>query len=309
MIEGRGMILLVHGGAGGKAPGDDALQKISEALSVGYRVLERGGPSLEAVVAAIAVLEDSGIFNAGAGGKVQLDGVRRLDASLMEGKLLKAGAVIGLEGIRNPVKAARLAMDLPNIMFTHRGAKRIADAEGLAPLRRPGRRALDEVAQIKQEKKYIARLFTKYFSTVGAVGLDRSGTLAAGASTGGISGMLPGRVGDTPIIGAGVYAENESGAVSCTGIGESIIRRALAKEICMYLKTMPLHRAVNRALRDLLAIEGEAGVIVINRKGRFTLAHTTDYMASGYAAQGKIVVQKAFKKINATGRGIRPRGR
>ncbi|MBZ0156473.1 MAG: isoaspartyl peptidase/L-asparaginase [Alphaproteobacteria bacterium] len=290
------MLLLVHGGAGDRAPGAKALETLSACLSSGYEVLRSGGTALDAVVAAISFLEDSGFFNAGAGGNLQMDGVRRLDASLMEGRHLNAGSVIGLEGIRNPVRAARLVMDLPHVMLTNTGAKRIAEANGLAPLPEPGQSVLQKLARARGEGT-AAALYERFFSTVGAVAVDGEGTLAAGASTGGVEAMLPGRVGDSPVIGAGIYADNAAGAVSCTGKGETILRLALGKEICMNMKTVSPSHAAELSLRRIRERGGEAGIIAVNAGGQFILAHTTAYMASGYADERGIVVREAFERV------------
>ena len=288
------MLLIVHGGAGERSPSQKALKTLSGSLSHGYEILENGGTALDAVVVAITVLEDSGIFNAGTGGNLQLDGIRRLDASVMEGKELKTGSVIGVEGVKNPIRLARLIMDLPNTMLTNVGAKRIAKANNLDPLPVPDRRALEKLEKIKKREKADVRIFKGYFSTVGAVALDDEGYLAAGASTGGIHVMLPGRVGDTPIIGAGVYAENSQGAVSCTGIGEYIVRLALAKEICMNLGSMPPPAASRRSLKRLVRTGGAAGVIVLDKQGRFSIVHSTQFMAAGYADKKGITVKEGF---------------
>ncbi|MBI5740759.1 MAG: isoaspartyl peptidase/L-asparaginase [Nitrospirae bacterium] len=284
------MLLIVHGGAGNRKPSKEALKTLSESLSYGYDILRNGGSSLDAVVLAITILEDSGVFNAGAGGNLQLDGVRRLDASVMEGKGLGAGAVIGLEGIRNPIHAARLVMKTPHVMLTNTGASRIAGC--LEPLKAPDEEALRKLEKIKTKKKAVVRMYNRYFSTVGAVALDGHGDLASGSSTGGVAAMLPGRVGDTPVIGAGVYADNSSGAVSCTGQGEYILRLSLAKEICMKLKTMSPAQAAGASLKRLSGIGGEAGVIVISSGERFTISHNTKYMASGYTDGKKVVVKE-----------------
>jgi beta-aspartyl-peptidase (threonine type) len=274
------MLLVVHGGAGSKKPAGKALRKLSGALSDGYEVLKSGGTALDAVEAAIVVMEDSGLFNAGLGGNLQFDGIKRLDASLMEGGHLRAGSVIGLEGRRNPVRAARLVMDTPHVMFTDRGARMIAS--GLEPLPEISRKELEKLSRIKKRHARLVKLYEEHFSTVGAVALDRYGSLASGSSTGGVAAMLPGRVGDTPVIGAGVYADDSSGAVSCTGNGEAILRLSLAKEICMDLKTRSPLSASRHCLKRLLRAGGKAGVIVINRQGRFSMVHSTKYMASGY---------------------------
>ncbi|MBM4140339.1 MAG: beta-aspartyl-peptidase [Nitrospira sp.] len=291
------MLLVVHGGAGERMPDINSLKKLYESLSSGYKILSNGGTVLDAVTESIMVLENSGIFNAGAGGNLQLDGVRRLDASIMEGKYLKAGSVIGIEGIRNPIKVAQLIMDSPHVMLTHMVARKIADSNNLELLPEPDKKSLEKLRNIKKKEKELVKIFKQYFSTVGAVALDRYGNLGAGASTGGIPAMLPGRVGDTPIIGAGIYAENSIGAISCSGIGENIIRLSLSKEICMNLKIMPPHNAAVLSLRRLSKIGGEAGVIVINKKGQFALIHTTKYMASGYAHKKGIVVKESFKRV------------
>ena len=291
------MLLIVHGGAGERRPTKNALKKISESLSSGYEILSRDGTALDAVVSSIIILEDSGIFNAGSGGNLQLDGVRRLDASLMGGKDLKAGSVIGIEGIRNPIKLARIVMDLPNIMLTNTGARKIADVHNLEPLSEPDQESLNMLREIKKKETEINHIYRKYFSTVGAVALDAYGNLAAGSSTGGMQAMLPGRVGDTPVIGAGTYAENSTGAVSCTGKGEYIIRLSMAKEICMNLQGMLPFTAARVSLKRILKIGGTAGVIVINKKRQFTIAHTTKYLPSGYIDKKGIVVNKEFKRI------------
>src|SRR5208283_1386889 len=192
------MILVVHGGAGSKKPTKNALKKISESLSAGYRVLSDGGPALDAVVRSITILEDSGVFNAGLGGNLQLDGVKRLDAALMEGVNLKVGATIGIEGVKNPIDLARIIMDLPSVILTNAGAKKIAEAHQLASLPKPDKTVLRRLKKAYRKEEKVRRIYEEYFSTVGAVALDKYGALAAGSSTGGIHAMLPGRVGDTP---------------------------------------------------------------------------------------------------------------
>ena len=217
----------MHGGAGYKQPGKMPRDVLAESLAIGYAIHLNGGPSLDAVVAAVTVMENSGIFTAGLGGVLQLEGVQRLDASLMEGKELKAGAVAGLEGFRNPIQEARRVMDTAHVLMTNIGAGRIA--KGLARFPKPSKGSRDILKKLPQREKEVAGLFRKYFSTVGAVALDADGNLAARTSTGGTYAMLPGRTGDSPIIGAGTYAENGTAAISCTGSGEHILRRTLAK--------------------------------------------------------------------------------
>jgi L-asparaginase / beta-aspartyl-peptidase len=291
------MILLVHGGAGSKKPSRRSLAKLTESLASGFDILREGGASLDAVIASIKVLEDSGLFNAGTGGNLQFDGVRRLDASLMEGRELRAGAVVGLEGIQNPVLAARHIMDLPHVMLTDRGARKIALAHKLPLLPEPGREAYRKLERQKKINNSLLSLYQTYFSTVGAVALDSNGNLAAGSSTGGIPAMLPGRVGDTPVIGAGIFADNSLGAAACTGIGEYIIRLSLSKEICMHMKTLTPYRAASLSLRRLAELGGEAGIILIDKRGRFSLMHTTAYMPAGFATRNKVTVRESFRNV------------
>ena len=279
------MLLAIHGGAGDKKPTKQHLKTLERALEIGYKELVEGAKAPDAVVAAIAVLEDSCIFNAGAGGTLQMDGVRRLDASLMDGRDLNAGSVIGLEGIRNPIKAARIVMDLPHVMLTNLGAHKIALAHHLEPLETPSAETIAKLEKVRRSYTETGELYKRYFSTVGAVARDSEGNIAAGASTGGIRAMLPGRVGDTPIIGAGVYADTRLGAVSCTGTGEQIIRISLAKEICMNIRNMSSRAAAKLSLKNIVSIGGNAGIIFLGAKGGAVIMHTTPYMASGYVTK------------------------
>jgi L-asparaginase / beta-aspartyl-peptidase len=288
-------IILVHGGAGYKRPKKGSLDFVAESLASGYTILLNGGSAIEAIIAAITVMENSGMFNAGLGAVLQMDGVQRLDASLMEGKELGAGAVAGLEGFRNPIKAAQRVMDTSHVLMTNLGASRLA--KGLAPLPKPSKESLDKLSRLLDKEKDIVQIYRQHFSTVGAVALDTQGNLAAGTSTGGTYAMLPGRVGDSPIIGAATYAENATGAVSCTGAGEYILRRALAKETCMLMQERTPATAAAKSLKALLTIGGQAGLIALDRKGRFTIMHTTNNMASGYAKWKRIQVQEGFRRV------------
>lgn len=289
------MLIIAHGGAGAKRPAKKALKKLEESLQAGFKILKDGGSALKAVVEAIDILEDSGLFNAGRGGNLQLDGKRRLDASLMEGRTLKAGAVIGLQGFRNPIRAAEVIMDSPHRILTNEGARVIAMAHGLKRLPPPDHADLERLRR-KIKKGAALDAYKKYFSTVGAVALDKGGNVAAGSSTGGVSTMLPGRVGDTPIIGAGVYADLKT-AVSCTGKGEEIIRVALAKEVSMNMKRKGPEAAARGSLKKIAKLGGDAGLIALDSAGRFTIAHTTGAMASGYAREGGIIVRQGFRVI------------
>jgi L-asparaginase / beta-aspartyl-peptidase len=251
------------------------------ALQVGYSWLDRGSSALLAVEQTIRVLERSGLFNAGNGSKLQLDGIQRMDASIMEGQGLQAGAVASIEGIVHPITAARLVIEkTDHVLLVGPMATKFARHFKMERhhLQTPVNR-LSYGAMLKPKRSSSDR-----HGTVGAVALDRTGTVAAGASTGGIERMLPGRVGDTPIIGCGVYADNDTGAVSMTGWGESIIRLAVAKEICDRLAhgSAPAP-AAKLVLQKLVSrIKGTAGCLVLTPDGRFAIRHSTPQMMAGW---------------------------
>lgn len=285
---------------------------LTAALQIGYHWLDRGAPALTAVEQTIGVLEQSGLFNAGRGSHMQLDGVRRMDASIMEGQELLAGAVASIEGIVHPISAARLVMEqTPHVLLVGKPASAFARH---FQLERQPRKPASQISRKKTMSRALSpkalQLYRAMTSgglalreragkeTVGAVALDRTGTVAAGASTGGIDLMLPGRVGDTPIIGCGVYADNESGAVSMTGLGEGIVRIAVAKAICDQLERgLSPAMAARAVLRKLVTrIDGAAGALVLSPDGRFTIHHVTPRMAAGWwAGKGKPVVKDRFR--------------
>jgi beta-aspartyl-peptidase (threonine type) len=270
---------------------------LADALVIGYAILERRRPAVIAVECTIRLLEQSGLFNAGRGANCQLDGVQRMDASIMEGAHLEAGAVASIEGIAHPITAARLVMeDTSHLLLVGPPATRFAQHGQLEQLpkarssrRSSGRSSRASTVAAQTIHLYRAMLKSKRtqkdrYGTVGAVALDRSGTVAAGASTGGIDSMLPGRVGDSPLIGCGVYADNQSGAVSMTGMGEGIVRLVIAKNICDRLATGKSPAvAARQVLRMLVSrIHGSAGALVLSPDGRFAIRHVTPYMAAGW---------------------------
>ena len=251
------------------------------ALHVGYHLLDRGGTALMAVEQAIRVLERSGLFNAGKGAYRQLDSVRRMDASIMEGHHLQAGAVASIEGIMHPITAARLVMeDTAHVLLVGplatRFARRFANTEHVAMNKARRFSYAHALAKMRRSRDR--------HGTVGAVALDRTGMVAAGASTGGIDVMLPGRVGDTPIIGCGVYADNETGAVSMTGWGEGIMRVAAAKSICDGVRGGQSPAIAARSVLQRLNTRtgGTAGTLVLTPKGTFSIKHVTRRMAAGW---------------------------
>lgn len=268
---------------------------LEQALIDGYRSLKSGMPALEAVEAAIRILEASGLFNAGLGSNRQLDRVQRMDASIMEGRTLRAGAVASIERVLHPITAARLVMQrTPHVLLVGERATRFARHVNVEPLprdpvfrRRPaGRRTPSAEVALKLFQAMAGRVLRKAGGqeTVGAVALDAGGTVAAGASTGGVDVMLPGRVGDTPLVGCGVYADDEAGAVSMTGLGESIIRVSAAKGIVdlLELGRTPARAAAAVLKRLVRRTGGSAGTIVLSTSGSFAIRHVTPRMAAGY---------------------------
>ncbi|MEK7235322.1 MAG: isoaspartyl peptidase/L-asparaginase family protein [Nitrospirota bacterium] len=290
-------LILAHGGAGLRRATPAQATCLADALVIGYAILEQGGPAVIAVECTIGLLEQSGLFNAGRGANRQLDGVQRMDASIMEGTHLEAGAVASIEGILHPITAARLVMeDTNHVLLVGPQATKFAQYYQLkqlsmlrSPRRSSGRSSRGATSAAQTMRLYRAMLKSKrtekdQHGTVGAVALDRFGTVAAGASTGGVDSMLPGRVGDSPLIGCGVYADNQSGAVSMTGIGEGIIRLVIAKTICDRL-AMGKSPAVaaRQVLRMLVSrVHGSAGALVLSPDGRFSIRHVTPHMAAGW---------------------------
>jgi L-asparaginase / beta-aspartyl-peptidase len=283
---------------------------LAEALSDGYALMNRGASALDAVEVVIRCLEGSGLFNAGTGARLQLDGVRRMDAAIMEGAELRAGAVAGIEQVRHPITAARLVMErTPHVLLA--GPPATAFAEALELQRQAPPTVADQRKARKDARRTDSRSIVKLYAklkatrgsadklreTVGAVALDRAGNVAAGTSTGGITVMLPGRVGDTPLVGSGLYADNAGGAVSMTGLGEGIIRVAAAKAIVERLvrRDSPA-TAAGAVLRTLVQrISGSAGTLVVGMDGRYAIRHTTSHMSAGYwNGRSKPVVRDRF---------------
>jgi beta-aspartyl-peptidase (threonine type) len=307
-------VILAHGGAGKRPMTDAQRNSLADALQVGYQALKRGAPALDAVEVTIRALEASGLFNAGIGSKLQLDGARRMDASIMDGKRLRAGAVASIQGIRHPITAARLVMkETMHVLMVGEPATRFARRLKLErqPPPSPSQRAASRVEHrlLGRRESQAARTLELFGTlkageafgreTVGAVALDQRGHVAAGASTGGIAVMLPGRVGDTPLISCGVYADDRAGAVSMTGLGEGIIRIAAAKDIVDRLEagTSP-SMAVRQALRKLVSrVKGSAGALVLAPDGRWAIRHTTPRMTAGYwDGTGAPIVKDRFPK-------------
>jgi beta-aspartyl-peptidase (threonine type) len=304
------VVLVIHGGAGveDRKELSAELEKqyrdtLEQALRAGHTALQKdGGTSLDAVEAAIRVFEDSGRFNAGRGAVFTREGRNELDASIMEGKTKHGGAVAGVTRTKNPIAAARAVMEKSeHVLMIGDGADRFARSVGLTEVNplyfwtEKSWKELEEAKKSAERKKADgggrADWPCKHFGTVGAVALDRSGNLAAGTSTGGLTYKRAGRVGDSPIIGAGTYADNEACAVSCTGHGEVFIRHAVAHDIIarMKYKKLPLAEAADEVFGGLPKEEGGVGgLIALDRQGNFVLRYNTNGMPRGsITADGK----------------------
>ena len=286
-MTGRVPALIVHGGAGADPlDGREELRRgIRESVGAGWRALEAGGSALDAVEAAVRSMEDHPRFNAGRGSVLTAVGTVETDASIMEGDTLRNGAVAAVSGVRNPIVLARRILDDGHHSF-YAGPGALARASALGvPLCDP------EELVTEQQRRRLAGLHVgtpSQAGTVGAVALDRHGTIAAATSTGGTAGKLPGRVGDSPLIGCGTYAESTLGGVSCTGDGEAIIRVTLARRTMEILKTVgdPAH-ACEVALSVLVEEgRGQGGLILVDWRGRMGWARSTALMPVGLMSPG-----------------------
>src|SRR5690606_5512683 len=291
---------------------------LTTALQQGYSVIKSGKPSLDAVEAAIHVLEDSPLFNAGKGAVFTNDGRNELDASIMNGKTLEAGAVAGVTTIKNPISAARAVMEKsPHVMMVGSGAEKFATEQGLEIVdpsyfhtesrwRSLQRAKQEDSSKIEldhtdtSKKALLRQLENKdyKYGTVGAVAVDQQGNLAAATSTGGMTNKKFGRVGDAPIIGAGTYANNKTVAISGTGWGEYFIRLVMAKSISdmMEFGKMKLQVAANEMIRKRLpALGGDGGLIAVDKDGNIAMPFCTEGMYRGYVKEGGKNVVEIYK--------------
>jgi beta-aspartyl-peptidase (threonine type) len=286
--------IAVHGGAGDIPPAELTPERdreyragLERALRAGEAILAAGGSSLDAVVAAVQALEDDPLFNAGRGSVLAANGECELDASLMEGRELRAGAVTGVRHVRSPIGLARLVMDRsPHVMLAGQGAEEFALEQGLEPV--PNQyfvteRRQRQLEEALQEGVDVVRT-DQLVGTVGAVALDGAGNLAAATSTGGMTAKRWGRVGDSPIIGAGTYAANDCCAVSATGHGEFFIRAAVAHEVASLMRYAgkDVVEASDVVVRQqLVRMGGEGGIIAIGRDGRIAMPYNSKGMLRG----------------------------
>lgn len=311
-------MLVIHGGAGtitrqSMTPEMEKQYRegLEAALRAGHAVLAKGGSSIDAVEAAIRVMEDSPLFNAGKGAVFTREGKNELDASIMEGRNKMAGSVAGVTIIRNPITAARAVMEKSeHVMMVGRGAELFATKMGLEIVdpsyfwtERRWKSLQNELMKEQGIKPQASATFPedKKFGTVGAVALDVNGDLAAGTSTGGTTKKQFGRVGDAPIIGAGTYADNESCAISATGHGEYFIRFTVASDIAALVKYrgMTVKQAgdevIHKKLMNTKPEKGEGGVIILDRNGNFAMPFNTEGMYRGYIGADGVAHVEIYK--------------
>jgi beta-aspartyl-peptidase (threonine type) len=312
-MEPQRVRLAIHGGAGTIERSNMTPERereyragLQRALKAGYEILERGGSSLEATEAAVRVLEDDPHFNAGKGSVFTSAETNEMDAAIMDGKTLAAGAVASLKHVKNPIGLARLVMEKSgHVMMDSDGAELFAQENGIELVDQKyffTQKRWDALQKIKAAEKGRTSGAAKTFlitdqdrhGTVGAVALDQNGNLAAATSTGGTTNKRPGRVGDSPVIGAGTYADNTTCAVSATGDGEYFIRATVARDVSalMEYRGMSLKEAAQAALDKVAKLGGAGGLIAIDQEGDMTLPFNTAGMYRGYVdANGKFVVE------------------
>lgn len=298
--------IAIHGGAGTilrstmtpelQAQYEDGLKA---ALEAGYTILENGGSSIDAVEASVKSMEDFPLFNAGKGAVFNHEGVHEMDAAIMEGKELRAGAVSGIAGVKNPVSLARTIMDKSeHVMLTGSGARKFAEQQGMAF--EPDdyfftQSRYNQWQDALKEDRIQLDHSDKKFGTVGAVALDQQGNLAAATSTGGMTNKKWGRVGDSPIIGAGTYANNATCAISCTGHGELFMRTVVAHDISclMEYKGLSLQEACDVLVMDkLVKIGGEGGLIAVDAKGNIAMPFNSEGMyRASKSSNGETAIQ------------------
>lgn len=298
--------IVIHGGVGTILRSDVTPEKeaayttaLNEALDKGENVIKNGGTAIDAVTETIKFLEDSPLFNAGKGAVFTAEGHNELDASIMDGATQKAGAAGGVQVVKNPITLARAIMDKsPHVMLTGRGAEQFAKEQGLEIVdpqyfftqqrwdtylraKAEAENKLKEQQQILEKTKNI----DKKFGTVGCVCLDKSGNIAAGTSTGGMTYKKWNRLGDSPIIGAGTYADNNTCGVSCTGHGEYFIRYTVARDVCalMEYKNMSVEKAADYIINEKLKSKGgEGGLIALDKNGNIAMSFNQEGMYRGF---------------------------
>jgi beta-aspartyl-peptidase (threonine type) len=289
--------IAIHGGAGtilksSMTPEQEAQyrMKLAEAVDIGYAILEKGGTSLDAVEAVVQRLEDDSLFNAGKGSVFNSEGKVELDASIMDGNTLKAGAVAGVHHVKNPIRLARTVMEQSDHVFLiGDGAEKFAQEHGLELVDESYFFTEARWQSLQKAKAKESLTEKEKHGTVGAVALDQHGNLAAATSTGGMTNKKFGRIGDSPIIGAGTYADNETCAISATGHGEYFIRAVVAHDIAslMRYKGLSLQAAAEEVImKKLTKLGGTGGIIAIDRNANIAMPFNTDGMYRAYKVHG-----------------------
>lgn len=300
--------IVIHGGAGSMqranmSPEDEEkyTTALNAALDIGEKILENGGSSMDAVEKTIMYLENSPLFNSGKGAVFTHEGRNELDASFMEGKTLKAGAVGGVTIVKNPIRAARAVMEnSPHVLLVGPGAETFAIGQGLDTVPNSYffvQSSWDALQRVKEEEANKTGMLEEHpdykYGTVGCVALDKEGNIAAGTSTGGMTNKRWNRIGDSPIIGAGTYANNATCGVSCTGHGEYFIRYAVAHDLSALIqyKGMALEDAATEIINDkLVKVGGAGGLVALDKYGNVAMPFNTDGMFRGYAKPNERVV-------------------
>jgi beta-aspartyl-peptidase (threonine type) len=293
--------IAIHGGAGTLPRADMSAEAerryragLKEAIDAGFALLAAGGTSMDAVTRAVVLLEDNPLFNAGKGAVFTLDGRNELDASIMDGSTLKAGAICGVTRIRNPVQLARAVMEKSEqVMLAGAGAEEFAAAQGFSFVPQSYFHTPErwmQLERIRAGDAGLSALTISHIGTVGAVAVDTLGRLAAATSTGGMTGKRYQRIGDSPIIGAGTYADDRSCAVSATGHGEVFIRAVVAHDICARMRFGG--RSIGEAVREVVlgelpALGGEGGVIAIDARGEIAIEFNSEGMFRASRRQGE----------------------
>ena len=288
-------VIVVHGGAGDWPPQlhKSGLNGVRSAANRGFHIMSKGGTALEAVEAAIVSMEDNPVFNAGRGSTLNLAGEIENDAGIMDGRRLRGAGVGLLRDVKNPIKVARIIMEkTDHVLIAGEAARELALANGLtrSNLRVPKRvtawkKALRQLKGGKYpylsgtDSEIIQHFLNKSSDTVGALALDSRGNLAAACSTGGVSLKLPGRIGDSAILGAGLYADNKSGAATATGIGEQAMRLVISKTACDQMRREDALSAATNSIRySTQALGPGTGLLALDRKGRYGVVHNTRHL-------------------------------
>lgn len=285
--------IVIHGGAGvmdqkNMTPEiqNEYLEVLARALQVGDSVLSHGGTCLDAVERTIVIMEDSPLFNAGKGAVFTHDGLVELDASIMEGQSMKAGAIAAVRDIKNPIRVARTVMEKSeHVLLNGAGASQFAKEQGFEPVENSYFHTEKRLKSLQELlKKERETTTNEKHGTVGCVALDSFGNIAAGTSTGGMTNKKYGRIGDSPIIGAGTYANNETGGFSCTGHGEYYIRLGFSRDISalMEYKKLSVQEACREEVGKLTNLGGSGGVIGLDKNGNIAMEFNTSGMFRGY---------------------------